>query len=399
MGFSVKRQGYSKATQLLTAVANDMASNGFEVIYLNGTAGAGTPTDETESVCLKATTTVDPLAGDEDQPWIVFITARSTVGDDGSGKLSYKFSDGHQNWLRVWICTPTQIVENPDGTWRIAYKYFKDFMPYNASGYGTHEKTEKGAGFLSYDSLIRTHLDIKGGSGTARDYTNGFFYCFNDDKQNQEKDFTQKNQPNWGRVGDFAAHPLSYRLSISNHGIAFALWGESYDSEGQNQAWFCTQRMVDKDNGAVIVDGKSPLFTVFSLEGNGDKNLNVSNPTQVLYMVTREADVTTPTFPVSATVDTADSNRIINAVQQVAIGEDERFIVHFPNGLNSQRYGYPHELDMIGYTSADAISHDNTIELTFYGESAAREYAGLGANSTYNKGMRMVMQTSGNGID
>ena len=397
MGFTTKREGFAKATELLNALSKDMVANGFEAIYHNGAASNSIPDGETTAICLKATTSVDPLAGDEDQPWVVFITAQSTEGDDGSGKLSYRFNEGHQNWLRIWVCTPTQIIKNQDGTWRIAYKYFKDFMPYSSSGNGTRERIEKGAGFLSYDSLIRKYIDVKGGSGTAKTYTNGFFYCFNDDAQNQEKDFTQKNQPNWGKVGDFSAHPLSYRITLSDHGISFAMWAEAYDSDGQDQAWFCVQRMVDKDTGAVIVDGLSPLFCVFSLAGNGDLDPKDEHD-QIMYLVVRESDVTAPTLPRSAVIDTADSTRIINNKEQVAVGEDEKFIIHFPNGLSTQRYGYPHELDMIAYTSADAVSQNNEIELTFYGESTPRKYVGLGANASFNRGMRMLMITEAEGI-
>ena len=397
MGFTTKREGFTKATELLTALSKDMAANGFETIYHNGAAGNSIPDGETTSVCLKATASVDPLAEDDDQPWVIFMQAHSQVGVNGSGDVSYKYSDGHQNWLRVWVCTPTQLIENPDGTWRVALKEYKDYQPFSSSGYGTRTQISKGAGFLCVDSLIKNHKTTKGGAATVRDFTNGYFYCFNDDAQNEAEGFTQKNVPNWGKVGDFSAHPLSYRITISDHGIAFAMWGEAYDSDGQDQAWFCVQRMVDKDTGAVIVDGLSPLYCVFSLAGNSDQDPTNAHD-QIMYLVVRESDVTAPTLPRSAVTDTADSTRIINNKEQVAIGEDEKFIVHFPNGLSTQRYGYPHELDMISYTSADAVSQSNEIELTFYGESTPRKYVGLGANASFNRGMRMLMITEAEGI-
>lgn len=393
MGFSVKREGYVKATELLTALVTDMSNNGFDIRYVNGVAGSAAPSGETTVACLDATTAVDPLA--DDQPWSVFFTARSTEDP------SYKYNSGHQNWLRIYIVTPSQVIEDPT-MWRIA---LKDYI--NTSSKSgertTTSSSSKPAGMLSYSCLQRSASGASGGtSASTSSVTDGYFYCFNDaSRENTSSESASANyatQPNWDKRGDFAAHPLSYRLTVSDHGIAFAMWGESYDSSGNEQAWFCTQRMVDKDTGAIIEEGKSPLFTVFSLEGNKSANLDDADPDQVMYMVTRESDVTTPTFPRSATVDTADSNRIINAVQQVAIGEDEKFIVHFPNGLNSQRYGYPHELDMIGYTSADAISQDNEIEMTFYGETNPRMYIGLASNNIHNKGMRIVMQTEGAGV-
>lgn len=394
MGYSVKREGYVKATELLTALATDMAANGFDIEYLNGAAGAASPSGETTSVCLAPTTSVDPLV--DDQPWRVFIEANTSVSSD------YSFKSGHLNWLRVYVVTPNQLIPQDNGEWRIALKDFNDSSRTN-SGRTTINRVQRPAGMLSYGSLKYSEVGASGDGNTTNTQTNGYFYCFNDASMDNTASETSSinyiSQPNWGKRGDFAAHPLSYRLTISDHGIVFAMWGEAYDSGGMESAWFCTQRMVDKDTGAIVEDGKSPLFTVFSLEGNKDSNLDDANADQIMYMVTRESDINTPTYPRSAVIDQADSNRIINAVQQVSISEDEKFIVNFPNGLNTQRYGYPHELDLIGYTSADAVSQDNQIEMTFYGESNARKYAGLASNNQFNKGMRIVVQVEGAGID
>jgi hypothetical protein len=401
MGTTVQRQGFIKATELVTALANDLIANGFELMYLNGVAGNVTqPDGETTDVYLQATRDVDPLCPQDnsapqegDQPWIIHITART---EQGVGGFDFN-ADGHINWMRIDICTPSQIIENPDGTWRVAYKLYQNFS--RGEDRVTSTRNEAIAGMLSYGSYrIQSSTSSGGGTDPSGSATFGYFYCFNAYTAN-EQNVSNVNSPNWGKSGDFAAHPLSYHLTTSDHGIVFAMWGESYDSTGEELAWFCTQRMVNKDDGTVVVDGKAPLFTVYSLEGNRNSNLNEPDEDQIMYMVTRESDVNTPTFPRSATVDQADSNRIINAVQQVAIGEDENFIVHFPNGLNTQRYGYPDELDLIAYTSADALSSENEIELTVYGEANPRKYVAVGSNNTFNKGMRMLVQIEGVGID
>lgn len=405
MGFTIQREGFVKATLLLTDLVNDMADNGFDLLYLNGAAGSGPAVDETTSAVLAPTTSVDPLADPDDQPWRVVLQARSTLGVDGNGDPSYLYRDGHQNWIRIYVCCPEQIIEMPNGTWRVAYKEFNDkavVAQGNTSTTTDQNFYRKPAGMITLDSseyeFVQTLRSPPPESGNPEPVIrNGFFYCFNEDGSLDESTVTT-NVPNWKKSGDFAAHPLSYRLTLSDHGMAFALWGESFDSGGKEFAWFCTQRMVDKDTGSIIVDGKSPLFTVFSLYGNGTADLNDADPTQVQYMITRESDINTPTFPRSAVIDSADSNRIINAVQQVAVGEDKNFIVHFPNGLNTQRYGYPHELDMIAYTSADVVSQENEVELTFFGEGQPRVYQALAANNTYNKGMRILFQIEGTGV-
>lgn len=410
MGYTVQREGFVKATQLLTSLVTDLANNGFDMLYLNGTAGSDLPSGETTVAILSATTTVDPLAGTDDQPWRIVLEARSTTGVTGEvpdQKASYLYKDGHQNWIRLYICAPEQIiVDDFSGEWRVAYKEFNDKAVVNSGSTSTTTNQNffrKPAGMLTLDSSLyektQTLRSPAPENGNAEPVIrNGFFYCFNEDGSLDEATVTS-NVPNWGKSGDFQAHPLAYRLVLSDHGIAFALWGESFDSGGKEFAWFCTQRMVDKDTGAIIVEGKSPLVTVFSLYGNGTSQLNEADPTQIQYMITRESDINTPTFPRSAVVDEADSNRIINSVQQVAIGENKNFIVHFPNGLNTQRYGYPHELDMIAYTSADAVSQENEVEMTFFGEADPRKYQALAANNTYNKGMRILFQIEGTGIN
>jgi hypothetical protein len=411
MGFNTKREGFVRATDLCVSMANDMKDNGFNIIYLNGVEGPGPAVvaeeDPVTVIILEPTSAVDPLV--DSQPWRVVIEARSkhgfTQAEGEEPKANFLYVNGHHNWIRFYICPPEQILVDPfTGLWRVAYKQFQDTPVTTGNTNKTTKdvRIKKVAGMLTLDSSLfefdRTTTQPAPQNGQADPaIRNGFFYCFNEDGSLDASTLTQ-NIPNWGKSGDFQAHPLSYRLVLSDHGIAFALWGESYDSSAREFAWFCTQRMVDKDTGAVIVDGKAPLVTVFSLYGNGNDQLNEADPTQIQYIITRESDINTPTFPRSAVVDEADSTRIINSVQQVSIGENKNFIVHFPNGLTTQRYGYPHELDMIAYTSADVVSQENHIEMTFFGEAQPRKYAALASNNVYNKGMRMLFQVEGTGI-
>lgn len=183
-----------------------------------------------------------------------------------------------------------------------------------------------------------------------------------------------------------ASFPLSYRLSISDRGFTLFVWEEASDTDGDKFSWVNVQRPVDHVTGEAVVTGKCPVFCVYSLANSIRK------------FVVREIDVLRPTYSVSATSDTADSAAIINSVQQVAISEDNKYIVTFPNHLNTQRYAYTYELDQIAYTSADVISQAAQVPIRPYGEAVDRIYRAMNANGINNSGMRLLMLESGGGV-
>ncbi|SBV38435.1 hypothetical protein BN7874_241 [Phage NCTB] len=342
MGFTVEKNNFTNIEMLLADLASNLLANGFEIVSLdNQQADLAVGTQHTAAT-FKAQTAVDPLAGDEDQPWYLHMVANQT-----------------DKTLDFYAFTPTQLIIDDQGAVTVATS--------RTSGSNIYK-----CGFLNVDSLYAA-------SGDA----NTHFFSYE----------------NWGfDTADEEAVPMSYFLSISDHGIAFSMWAEAYDKDGDKFAWFVIQRMVD-DTGAVIQDGKSPLFCVFSQKGGGGTDLNTVDANGILKFVVRESDINTPTLPVSATKDTGDSARIINSVQQTSIYEDGKFIINFPRSLNTQRYSYPHELDMIAYASADVTSQFATHEVTVYGEAQPREYRALNANHADNKGMRIYFQISGIGMD
>jgi hypothetical protein len=64
-----------------------------------------------------------------------------------------------------------------------------------------------------------------------------------------------------------------------------------------------------------------------------------------------------------------------------------------PNRLNTQRYAYTDELDLIGYTSADVISQDSDVPVTVYGESSPRKYKAMKTSGPNNTGFRILVLT------
>lgn len=349
MGFTVEKNNFTSVEKMAASLGTQLLSNGFEVISLDDQIADLTVGESVQKLLLRATTDVDPLVGDPqnpvegDQPWLLFIEANDT--DD---------------FLDFYALTPTQLIMDEAGVVEISIS-----------------KSSSGGNTLSRSGFMFNNSQTENG-GNLNHY---FSY--------EGWDFGELDEE---------SIPLSYFLTISDHGIAFCMWAESYDGTGDKFAWFAIQRMVD-NTGQIVVDGKSPLFCVFSHDGGGGDDLNEVEPLGILKFVVRESDVNTPTFPVSASKDTADSARIINSVQQTSIYEDGKFIINFPRSLNTQRYSYPHELDLIAYASADVTSQFATHEVEVYSEAQPREYRALNANHADNKGMRIYFQITGIGID
>ena len=237
------------------------------------------------------------------------------------------------------------------------------------------------------------------------------------------------------------AYPMSYTLLITDRGIALNIWEQASDdsqntqnsSRGSRFAWVVVQRPVQKDTGTVYTDGNAPVFCLYScgrkqtdvqplyLQNTPDKTIPIKNlntgadgilyylqPYKKLNLVTwaspirrftvREKTVDKPTISVPATIATVDNNAVLNDSQQVAIAEDGRYILTFPNKWNTQTALYPVDTDLIATTSADVISQNAEVSFKPYGESTDRTYKALQANGVNNTGMRILFMKEGPGI-
>lgn len=350
MGYTVEKNNFISMETLAADLGAELLANGFSLVSVDDQNANLTLGASHQRLLFRATTDVDPLCPADpndvqvgEQPWLLFI-----VADDASDTLDF------------YTFTPTQLILGGAGEVEVSVS--------RTEAGGT---TIANSGFMFKNSETQT-LGVE----------NHFF-----------------SYEQWGFENiDEEAVPLSYFLTITDHGLAFMLWAEAYDKDGDKFGWWAIQRMVN-DTGAVVVDGKAPLFCVFSVDGGGGEDLNIVEPDGILKFVVRETDVNAPTIPVSAAKDTADSARIINSVQQTSIYENGQFIINFPRSLNTQRYSYPHELDIIAYASSDVTSQFATHEVTVYGEGQPREYRAMNANHSNNKGMRIYFQVTGLGID
>lgn len=233
---------------------------------------------------------------------------------------------------------------------------------------GSHAKLTDGTGKV---------IDVLGSVGDVM--ANGGI-----DSNNSAQGFINRSK----RVGANAGtYPMTYRITVSPRGLFLATWEDANTTQtGQVFNWLLVQRPVDRTTGAVVVTGKAPLFCLNAVNGNYWK------------FVVRESDVLRPSLRVVADADSADSDAVINSKEQVSLSEDNKYIVTFPCRLNSGRYRYSHELDMIGVTSADVVSQFSDVPLTVYGEQTPRVYKALQANGVNNTQMRVLSLSQGGGL-
>jgi hypothetical protein len=175
----------------------------------------------------------------------------------------------------------------------------------------------------------------------------------------------------------------SYTLLSTGHGIALFLWEDAGD-DAPAFSWFVVQSPVDKETGAPLVTDNSPIFCVYCCDNHSINRFVVS-----------ETDIYRPTISKPADKNDVNSNAIINAEEQIAIAKGNKYLVNFLNGINTDRYAYTEELDLLGYTSADVIAENTEIPVTAYGEAEPRIYRAMKANGPNNTKMRIMMLVQG----
>ena len=212
-------------------------------------------------------------------------------------------------------------------------------------------------------------------------------------------------------VGD--VYPMSYVVSITDHGLFLAVSDEANDEYQNNPpvqgsvlvsprfSWVAVQRAL-KITGDVYVEGKAPLVCVYSkmenhpvgvnFEGVKDKiSTNKSPLYQVpYYFMVSESDVNRPSRHYRADVSTDKSRPILNIESQVSFTEDDKVLISVPNGFNTSRYYYPLDLDMIATCSSDTLAKGDKVKLVKY-NNVESEYLALSANRLFSTGMRLLV--------
>lgn len=326
-GFVVERNGYTTVSKLIADVVEDLLDNGFTKIFPTNAFNPDTAGDVFK-VSLEASETVDQLAAS--QPWRITFDVKGV------------------QQCGVYLGTPLQIDTS-----------------------GSVATLKDGQGQAD---------DIIGAVGAQTD-------GLSIKPDTPDMGFVNRSARVGTTPGAGGSYPMSYRICISPRGVFVGVWEDATTTENSTAFnWFLVQRPVDRDTGAVLVEGKAPVICLNGVNG------------KYWQFVVREADILKPGRRRPADTHTPDSEAIINAQPQVALAEDGKYIVTFPSRLNTSRYRYPHELDMVGITSADVVSQYSDVPLTVYGEGQARIYHAMQGNALNNTGMRVLLLDSGGGI-
>lgn len=411
--YSVERGGYTTLKSLITAVVRDLVSyyehpdesgtaqNGFKLLYPMDNPDLGDPDSiDTDVFVVQATGHVDPLAGVDPsfeaagadiipQPWVIRFDAG--VGKQCNPTHNNRREDRNNNApevgnLHINISTPLQLHQPAVGDWQMY-----DYTPPNR-GIGDEPVVIGTLGFLGEriavqdkqvawcdpNDSLRLEIEDKG------------FFCRRP-LYNIKTEF-ESNYPDTALVNIAGTPniPMSYALSISDHGIALAIWEEAtdqYDAKGHRHSWLVCQRLVDKETGKPLVEQAESHCPLTCLYG-------IQNQTQDItrYFVVRESDVHRPSEDLDATANTRDSVALINPQEQISVTENYEYVISVPSGINTQRYFYLEEMDMLGYCSADIISQDGVAELSMYSDGTKKRYKGLRATGKYNSGLRILMR-------
>lgn len=196
--------------------------------------------------------------------------------------------------------------------------------------------------------------------------------------------------------------PNSYRLVLSDHGMFLGVWGPDPEEAGSGFSWVLVQRPVDKEDGIVrgldkatglpfdgsqtdpvtgepYPIGNRPLFCVNSVNGKFWK------------FIVREHDNPVPSIRKDATRNTRDSGAVINPYQQQSLTENGEYVITFLNNLNTSRFKYSDELDMVGTVSSDVVGGGSEIDVRVYNEEEKRRYHALWSSGSYGTKMRVMV--------
>lgn len=458
MGIAIKKEGFATAGKITLDLINTLIANGFKAKFPVDVSGAYVPptaiNSEKFTVTLEATGDVDPLNKTEvavKQPWRINFTVydNATMGIVVGTPDSLPDTGALPLTIRVGgtAALPVTYYGSPKGVVGAPYSKAKTFtnppaanfdtcvtwepdttktitsmmLPADHPDYGRvkndsstgyqpvaltypwNPSTMKGSNsystFCIMKAVITTDEDTADKTAVMPDYlvpTQGFI-----NRADKVWQGISTKTPAPGQTGTkdprpaypgpekdlSATFPLAYQLSISPRGLYIAIWqGSMADVSGTDFSWLLVQRPVHRDTGATVVEGKAPVFCVNSVG-------NVINR-----FIVRESDVVDASKNVIATQDTRDGTAIINDKKQIGVSENNQYVVNYPSRLNTPRFAYTYELDMIGYCSATVVSGTTEIPQTLYGEATPRTYIGMHSNLPANNGMRIVALKAGGGI-
>ena len=257
------------------------------------------------------------------------------------------------------------------------------------------------------------------------------------------------------------AYPFSYRLTMTERGFFVYIHDDAASDQADDYSWMCVQRTVNNETGIARTDesSKFPVHvmyscsrdtvysrdagiyfsqdaanlqnaettvdTVYDEQGNtynlsdldNSKSFYILSPydredyladeytaKNIWRFVAREFDILKPTdVHKFATRHQIDSNAVINPLEQLAITDENRFVITFPTGLTTQRFMYPkEEMDLICFSSAEVVAESSNIPMTTYKYDGTsidkRRYQGLRSTAAFGNGMRIMVLVNGQNV-
>lgn len=204
-------------------------------------------------------------------------------------------------------------------------------------------------------------------------------------------------------------NPMSYHLVFSDHGMFLAVWAQNPEETASNYSWLLIQRPVDKKTGVVrgvsnILAASDPLAPNSGKYGDpgnaGNRPLFCINSTNNSFykFVVREHDLPIPSIPKDAANNSEDNGAVLNSYPQQSLTENGEYVITFINNLNSSRFKYADELDMLGTVSADIVGGGTDIDVSVYneidpstGQPIKRTYHALWPHGKFGTKMRVVV--------
>ena len=377
MGISVKRGNYTELRKMVHDVHKDLVDAGFKLVLHRNVIEM-----EADSMVI----TPEVLEGDPDwQTTGLYIFEATPAVDYFPVNEPYNIVFMvHKKWWKIFVCTPEGLTYDPFNNTFSVESYTDEYWPEDDALVAGEQRW---VGALSVDRK-------------TSDTTPGQQFL-NLDPENTSWSSLKGLEVDEDGVLELEPFPLSYRLTVAKHGLAFCTWVENMNDKGDCQAWFCIQRPKDSEGNIDALKGRHPIWCVYSQNGGGNpsdsEDTPAIDPSGIRQFVVRERDINLPSLSCSAVLPDGDHVPLINPAEQVSLQEDGSYQINIPSGLNSWRYVYPHLLDLIAFSSADVSAHGHYLTHDVFEDGNPLTYYAMKANRPENRGMRMFMQTSGPG--
>ena len=332
-----------------------------------------------------------------------------------------------------------------------------DIFQNNTSGSGVSDITYETRGDAANPVVVTRGLLEDGEFRYEEQYLTGssteliYDTPYNTGNMRIQKGFFRRSGKQFSDVAP--SYPMSYFLTIADHGIVFAVRDQASSSESDDNAWVVVQRHVDSVTGEPdFTSNTQPVHCIYQTSEPpvlwSDYGIYFTNRTiderqsslsyQGLYdragnyvtdffvnpviadelaaydmegqgrfrrFVVREKDTLKPwDRHVFAGINEIDSHSVINPLEQLSLNDDGQLVIQFPNRIGSQRYLFTgKELDLIAFCDGGSVGQDTLVSSDRFSDTGltnkTRTYKGMMSTKSYGNGMRVLLLTDGWGVD